>query len=116
MANGPNASSSFAPLYIPVPRFSLRRLLTIAIALAGCLAPALSPAQQRNSAQPTAPPSIQQAAPTHPSGGQAVDYLRLPISFEANRGQAGSRVKFLARGAGYTLLLKSGEAEFSSCS
>src|SRR3954454_3438936 len=32
-------------------------------------------------------------------------YGRLPLSFEANRGQTDSRVDFLARGAGYTTFL-----------
>ena len=32
-------------------------------------------------------------------------YGRLPLRFEANRGQADGRVKFLARGGGYTLFL-----------
>ena len=35
---------------------------------------------------------------------------RLPLSFEANQGQTDSRVKFVARGRGYTLFLTSGEA------
>lgn len=34
-------------------------------------------------------------------------YARLPLSFEENRGQTDSRVKFLARGEGYALLLTS---------
>src|ERR671929_2283821 len=33
------------------------------------------------------------------------DYGRLPLRFEANRGQAARGVKFLARGSGYALLL-----------
>ena len=36
-----------------------------------------------------------------------------PLSFEANRGQTDNRVKFLARGNGYTLFLTSDEAVFS---
>jgi hypothetical protein len=32
-------------------------------------------------------------------------YGRLPLSFEENRGQADSRVKFLSRGSGYSLSL-----------
>lgn len=113
MANGANAPSLFAPLYIPVPRLSTRMLLIAAATLAGCIAPVLTLAEQRNSARPTTVPPIQEAAPTASSSSQAVDYLCLPISFEANQGQANSHVQFLARGAGYTLFLKSGEAEFS---
>jgi len=37
-------------------------------------------------------------------------YGNLPLSFEANRGQAGSDVQFLSRGKGYTLLVGGGEA------
>jgi hypothetical protein len=37
-------------------------------------------------------------------------YGRLPLHFEANRGQTAERVKFLARGSGYTLFLTSTEA------
>ncbi|MBI3693655.1 MAG: SBBP repeat-containing protein [Acidobacteria bacterium] len=35
--------------------------------------------------------------------------MRLPLGFEANRGQAGDQARFLARGPGYTLLLAPGE-------
>jgi uncharacterized protein DUF1905 len=34
----------------------------------------------------------------------------LPLSFEANQGQTNTRVKFLSRGAGYTLFLTGDEA------
>jgi hypothetical protein len=37
-------------------------------------------------------------------------YGKLPMSFEKNVGQTNSRTKFLARGSGYTLLLKPTEA------
>jgi hypothetical protein len=40
-------------------------------------------------------------------------YGRLPLSFEANRGQTDARVKFLARGAGYTLFLTPQESVLS---
>lgn len=40
-------------------------------------------------------------------------YGQLPLSFEANRGQAGEAVNFLARGAGYTLALSPKEAVFA---
>jgi len=40
-------------------------------------------------------------------------YGKLPLSFEANRGQTDSRVKFLSRGAGYTLFLTPREAVLS---
>jgi hypothetical protein len=37
-------------------------------------------------------------------------YGKLPLTFEANQGQTDPRVKFLARGSGYTLFLTSTEA------
>src|SRR5713226_7988792 len=37
-------------------------------------------------------------------------YSKLPLSFEANDGQADPQVKFLSRGRGYTLFLTSTEA------
>jgi len=40
-------------------------------------------------------------------------YYRLPLSFEVNRGQADPRVKFLATGAGYSLLLTGTNAVLS---
>lgn len=39
----------------------------------------------------------------------AKSYARLPLSFEANRGQVNQKVKFLSRGTGYTLFLRSEE-------
>jgi hypothetical protein len=39
-------------------------------------------------------------------------YGRIPLSFEANRGQSEASVDFLARGAGYALFLKPDEAVF----
>jgi hypothetical protein len=40
-------------------------------------------------------------------------YGKLPLSFEANRGQTARQVKFLARGAGYTLFLTGDAAVLS---
>ena len=37
-------------------------------------------------------------------------YAKLPLGFEANRGQTDSQVKFLSRGSGYSLFLTSSEA------
>src|SRR5438309_7450859 len=45
-------------------------------------------------------------APTRSAGA----WGKLPLSFEANVGQAEGGVDFLARGSGYTLFLKSAEA------
>ena len=40
----------------------------------------------------------------------AENYGKLPLSFEANRGQSDQQVKFLSRGHGYTLFLTNDEA------
>src|SRR5712672_4733161 len=37
-------------------------------------------------------------------------YGKLPLHFEANRGQTDKAVRFLSRGAGYSLYLTAGEA------
>src|SRR5713226_10047437 len=37
-------------------------------------------------------------------------YARLPLAFEANRGQTDPQVRFLARGRGYTVFLTPTEA------
>jgi hypothetical protein len=47
-------------------------------------------------------------AQIHP--GLAANYGKLPLSFEANQGQAGAGVKFLSRGRGVTLFLTGNEA------
>src|SRR5678816_3696890 len=43
----------------------------------------------------------------------AQTYLKAPLSFEANEGQADRSVKFLSRGAGYQLHLTSTQAVLS---
>ena len=50
-------------------------------------------------------------APVHSNGGGfRPEHRGLSLSFEANQGQADSRVRFLARGRGYSLLLTDNEA------
>ena len=43
----------------------------------------------------------------------AANYGKLPLIFEANRGQTDARVKFLSRGPGYSLFLTESEAVLS---
>jgi uncharacterized repeat protein (TIGR01451 family) len=47
---------------------------------------------------------------TPAAGIQGDSYNKLPLSFEANRGQTDPRVKFLSRGPGYALFLTATEA------
>src|SRR3989441_13043631 len=59
--------------------------------------------------EPGQPASVSRRAPpnqaTHARVNEA--YGKLPLSFEANRGQTDAQVKFLARGSGYSLFLTS---------
>src|SRR6266581_3201709 len=44
--------------------------------------------------------------PDHPTQAQVMEsYGRLPLSFEANRGQMDSDVKFFSRGSGYGIFI-----------
>src|ERR1700683_490992 len=69
---------------------------------------AFAPEQQTGAQQPSAKRSA-----TLPPAAQAKipeDYGKLPLSFEANRGQTDPKVKFLSRGSGYSLFLTGDEA------
>src|SRR3989442_8664552 len=68
----------------------------VALALASC-APAPAPRTSNEIPQATKPQVL-------------AAYGKLPLSFEANEGQADPQVKFLSRGRGYTLFLTSTEA------
>jgi hypothetical protein len=57
----------------------------------------------------TQPPATRQADTAAPAGVSA-SYGKLPLSFEANHGQADGRVKFLSRTGSYTLFLTGDEA------
>ncbi len=59
------------------------------------------------------PAAADGAIPSASLARVAKDYGKLPISFEANQGQTDKSVQFLARGAGYTLFLRPGEAVLS---
>jgi len=50
------------------------------------------------------------AAPTKIQPKLVASYGKLPLSFEANQGQTDARVRFLARGGGYTIFLTADEA------
>lgn len=84
---------------------SLRLLLSPkALLIAGLVA------TLNSTAVAAAPPSSPGAASAANNAKFAQSYGKLPMSFEANRGQAGSHVKFLSRGSGYGLYLTAQEA------
>ena len=93
---------------------SLRFALLVS-ALAGLPIAATSSTQSNSTVAPLPDPNrSQQKAPATPAPKvrlkTATDYGRLPISFEANRGQTDKRVSFVARGSGYGLYLNGQEA------
>jgi len=55
-------------------------------------------------------PAVQPANPVADRAHASAMMSSLPLAFEANQGQTDARVRFLARGAGYTLFLADGEA------
>jgi hypothetical protein len=86
-----------------------RRLLALSLVLsfaAGSLGLAFVSNLRRAPARPD-------ARAASPAPEQTLEgYGRIPLSFESNFGQAEGSVDFLARGAGYSLFLKSAEATF----
>ncbi|MBI3646537.1 MAG: hypothetical protein HY233_11305, partial [Acidobacteriales bacterium] len=94
----------------------LRKMLVAAYVLAAgfLLAPSLF---AQTHTDPTAAgraqkPSVKavQSHSSRPTGKELAKLGQLPMSFEENRGQSDSRVKFLSRGRGYTLFLTENEA------
>jgi hypothetical protein len=67
----------------------------------------MSPARVANSKLPALPLKTEAS-----SGQRRADYAQLPLSFEANRGQAGESADYLARGSGYILRLEATAASF----
>src|SRR2546425_11862393 len=87
------------PKHLPLPVIDLLLLALPAF---------IVPARNRLSAfrSPNAPTATQPAHRQTSTEG----YGRVPLSFEANQGQADPRAKFISRGSGYTLFLTSDEA------
>jgi hypothetical protein len=66
-----------------------------------------------NQSSPSRIPLEQIPVPPALRSHVAENYGKLPLSFEANRGQSDKQVKFLSRGQGYTLFLTNDEAVLS---
>lgn len=96
-----------------IPRALAGMYALLAVATSCALSTAADAASQ------TRPPPYRssRAAPvadrSTPSPPVAVDYAKLPMSFEANQGQSADRVKFLAHASGYSLFLTDEEAVLS---
>jgi hypothetical protein len=73
---------------------------------------------QGSQSNPVASPNPESRIPNPGYGSPAQSrlvesYGKLPLSFEINKGQTDSRVKFLSRGSGYSLFLTGNEAVLS---
>jgi hypothetical protein len=94
-------------LFAPPVRVLLPGLITAAVL--GLLVTPLA-LRRRPSASPSEGTTA--ARPAHAEQSAREAFGRVPLGFEANRGQTESTVDFIARGAGYALFLKPSEAVF----
>src|SRR4051812_36188558 len=88
------------------------RLIASTVVIAGLVLANTAAIAQAKSQSPLLKP-ISVTAKAQPSANKAkvsAQMARVPLAFEANAGQQDSRVKFLSRGAGYTLFLTNDEA------
>jgi hypothetical protein len=94
-------------------RLGPKRLLALIIpsVAAIMLVAALTPTTRPDLPTPSSPDK--ETDRPDPSAQAREAYGRIPLSFEANRGQADGAVDFLARGAGYALFLRPAEAVFA---
>ncbi|MBD0369957.1 MAG: SBBP repeat-containing protein, partial [Pyrinomonadaceae bacterium] len=103
-------------LYI-TPKFFVKVSFTLFLALSALVIYLHLHAGRRNQyAQETSAisPNAGELKTNQALQGQLADsYLKLPLSFEENKGQTDSRVKFLSRGDGYALFLTSDGATLS---
>lgn len=83
------------------------------LAVITVLIPFPGPAQQAATAQPLAKSAAVPAPANQPT--MLDNYGKLPLSFEANHGQADAQVKFLSRTSGYSLFLTGDEAVLTFC-
>ncbi len=81
-----------------------------AIAMVCAAAFAIVVAESTSSRPVAASNAHKPAAPNHPPH---INFAKLPMRFEPNLGQTDPQVKFLSRGAGYTLFLTPSEAVLS---
>ena len=81
-------------------RYALRKILLALLAAICC--------SELAAQSPASKDSHVSVTPRNPQ--RLLAYGRLPLSFEANQGQADERVKFLSSGQGYTLFLTPSEA------
>ena len=84
----------------------------------GAAADKAEPVAQGSQYNPAASPNPESRIPNPGEGSPAQPrlaeaYGKLPLSFEVNKGQTDSRVKFLSRGSGYSLFLTGEEAVLS---
>ncbi|MBD0373924.1 MAG: SBBP repeat-containing protein, partial [Pyrinomonadaceae bacterium] len=103
------------------PRKSLAYVLMVSLIITGSLTFATRQSHAFNSSLPHAfTPSVNESSEKAVPQAKAVDEAtrsrvhealgKMPLSFEENRGQVNSEVRYISRGAGYTLFLTETEA------
>ncbi len=99
------------PLNLTLPKNHLALVLAILLAVVIGMSPRLSSVRAANEA--TNNEDANNGATNDGDLEKArAAYGKLPLGFEANRGQSDGAVDFIARGAGYSLFLKPTEAVF----
>lgn len=88
----------------------MNRILTRFVSLSLLLICLFCAASQVRTLNPKTSASTLKPADTATQAKLNEVYGKLPLSFEINRGQAGDGVRFISRGAGHSLWLKSDEA------
>ena len=105
----PSPSSPSLRAHTPARRKLSTALLLLLLPLFApgvALFPSATPAGADDRAEATAAPNTGAASPE----AAAKAYGKLPLQFEANRGQTDARVRFLSRGDGYVMFLTPDEA------
>jgi hypothetical protein len=82
-------------------------LATLAVLVSSPIVFGAAGAQAQSPQAPMPNPQLSSSATARKAVSPAVaaNYGKLPLSFEANQGQADSRVRFISRGSGYSLFL-----------
>lgn len=93
-----------------LPAFVVAAFACVSLFIGGGTPDKPAPIAAASSEMPVVTAPSESAPRTAEQLGEA--YGRLPLSFEANRGQADESVNFVARGAGYTLALSPTKAVF----
>ena len=97
-------------LLLPTARTAARRIAIYPACMSGVLVAAILLCVHGRLPVPTSNPRVRGNSPNVQARPRLIaSYGKLPLSFEANQGQADPRVKFLSRGRGYGVFLTGSE-------